>query len=152
MPVFNTKDYSAQMIFLGFKNWGSDLLPPWQILEANLDGCWGFYACKPPLASRTVARTFVVSAHLPHRQRDDCIDTWQSVNSELESFLQHRRLQDIVIILHGTSYELGATERCMNPNTVDERGFIADIQQRHGLITTKPSTHTHMEQWAWVFL
>ena len=31
----------------------------------------------------------------------------------------------------------------MNPNTVDERGFIADIQQRHGLITTKPSTHTH---------
>ena len=41
------------------------------------------------------------------------------------------------------SYELGATERCMNPNTVDERGFIADIQQRHGLITTKPSTHTH---------
>ena len=103
------------MIFLGFKNWGSDLLPPWQILEANLDGCWGFYACKPPLASRTVAvgipsrlfpfiekvgcfccgigiilkqnsmRTFVVSAHLPHRQRDDCIDTWQSFNSELTS-------------------------------------------------------------------
>ena len=161
--------------FFGLQELGGhkDLVSPWQVLPAHLDGAWGFYACNPPLAFRTVAggvparlfpyvekvfpmscgigvvlkrngiKTFVVSAHLPHRQRKDCIDTWQIFNSELEVFLKFRRFQDSVLVLHDTNYELGAVEHCMNPNSSDERGFIAaDIQQKFGFVHTRPDSYT----------
>ena len=130
----------------------------------NLDGAWGFMLATPlwlfallPLVPTRLfpfveqvfpmscgigitlrqhgIKTFVRSAHLPHRQRADCIDTWQAFNSELECFLKPRRFQDTIIVMHDTNYELGATEHCMNPNSSDERGFIAaDSQQRYGLV------------------
>ena len=54
-----------------------------------------------------------------------------------------RRYQDSVIVLHGTNYELSATEHCMRPNASDERGFVvAEIQQRHGFVLTRPDTFT----------
>ena len=150
-----------------------DLLPPWQNLTATLDGLWNFYTAKPPLAFRAVsigipeslfpqvekvtnlscgicltlkqysARTFVISAHLPHKQRSDCIETWQTFQSQLDVILQRRRLHDTVIILHDTNYELGAVEDMSHPNSSDERGFLArSIMQQHNLLCSKPSTST----------
>ena len=163
------------MDFIGIQELGgqSDLIPPWQNLEASLDGLWNFFTCNPPLAHRSVAvgipsrlfpfiekvttlscgisitlkhdsiRTFVISAHLPHRQRSDCIETWQAFQVELDALLSRRRLHDTVIILHDTNYELGPVESMENPNSSDERGFLSrSIMQQHNLIATKPSDYT----------
>ena len=150
-----------------------DLEPPWQPREAKLDGFWNFYTANPPLAFRAVAvgisakffpfvekvtvlscglcvtlkqhacRTFVISAHLPHKQRSDCIETWQSFNSELDALLHNRRLHDTVIILHDTNYELGSVESMTDPNSSDERGFLASgIIQQHGFVSTSPTDYT----------
>ena len=89
------------------------------------------------------ARTFIVSAHLPHKQRSDCLDTWQSFNSELEQLLQKRRMHDTVVLLLDTNYELGAVEFHLQPNSADERGFIVSgIIQQFGFVHTRPLTHT----------
>ena len=163
------------MDFIGIQELGgqSDLTPPWQNLEANLDGLWNFFASNPPLAHRAVAvsiparlfpsiekvttlscgisiilkqdsiRTFVISAHLPHRQRSDCIETWQTFQAELDALLSKRRLHDTVIILHDTNYELGPVEFMAHPSSSDERGFLArSIMQQHNLVSTKPSDYT----------
>ena len=88
-------------------------------------------------------RTFIVSAHLPHKQRSDCIETWQSFNSELDKLLQRRRLHDNVVLLLDTNYELGAVEFHLQPNNADERGFImSGIVQQFGLVHTHPSVFT----------
>ena len=152
---------------------GSNICKPWETLEANLDGSWAFYASNPPLAFRTVAvgihsrhtpfvekvtplscgtavtlkkdssRTFIISAHLPHKQRSDCIETWQSFNSELDNLLQYRRIHDSIVLLLDTNYELGAVEFHLQPNNADERGFlIAGIIQQYGLLHTRPQTYT----------
>ena len=151
----------------------SDLTPPWQNLEASFDGLWNLFTCNPPLAHRAVAvgiparlfpfiekvatlscgisiilkqdsiRTFVISAHLPHRQRNDCIQTWQTFQAELDALLSRRRLHDTVIILHDTNYELGKVEFMANPNSSDERGCLArSIMQQHNLTATRPSDYT----------
>ena len=163
------------MDFFGIQELGGqkDLTPPWQTVEACLDGAWNLYVCNPPQAFRAVAvglhsrhfnslekvtplscgicvclkhnsaRTFIISAHLPHKQRSDCIETWQTFNSELELVLRNRRMHDTVIILHDTNYELGAVEAMTDPNQADERGFLAqDIIHRHGFVSTRPSTYT----------
>ena len=150
-----------------------DLSPPWQPIQVGLDGLWNFYVCNPPLAFRAVAvgihsrhfnsvekvtpfscgiavilkrnsaRTFVISAHLPHRQRHDCIQTWQTFHAELEQILRQRRLHDTIVILHDINYELGAIDEMENPNSCDERGFIArNILQQFGLVHTKPDIYT----------
>ena len=147
--------------------------PPWQILEANLDGLWHVYACNPPLAFRSVAvavhsrhasavqkvhclscgialvlktagsKLFLISAHLPHRQRDDCIQAWQTFNSELDNLLASRRLHDTVVLMLDTNYELGPVENMLDPNLSDERGFLAaTFLSQHGFVATSPSTHT----------
>ena len=88
-------------------------------------------------------RTFIIAAHLPHKQRSDCLDVWQSFNSELEHLLRHRRLHDTIILLLDTNYELGAVEFHLQPNQADERGFIASgIIQQFGFQHTCPTTHT----------
>ena len=163
------------MDYIGIQELGgqNELLPPWQNLEASLDGLWNFYTARPPLAFRAVsvgiperlfssvekitnlscgicltlrqhsARTFVISAHLPHKQRSDCIETWQTFQNELDALLQHRRLHDTVIILHDTNYELGAVEDMSHPNSSDERGFLARaIMQQHNLVCSKPDVYT----------
>ena len=115
--------------FLGLQELGGqkDLVPPWQVLEAKLDGHWGFYTSNPPLAFRAVSvgihsrhisavekplscgnavtlrkgsvRTYVVSAHLPHTQRSDCFDTLQVFNSELDALLARKRIHDNIVLL-----------------------------------------------------
>ena len=161
--------------FVGIQELGGqkDLAPPWQVLEANLDGPWHVYATNPPQAFRSVgvaihsrhstsvqkvhcmsaglcvvlkistARIFVISAHLPHRQREDCILAWQTFNSELDNLLARRRMHDSVVLLVDTNYELGPVEQMSDPNTSDERGFLAaQFLQQHGFVATSPTTYT----------
>ena len=163
------------MDFIGVQELGGhkDLPPPWQILEAKLDGLWHVYATNPPQAFRTVgvalhsrlssavqkvhclscgicvvlkqagSRLFLISAHLPHRQREDCFAAWQTFNSELDNLLANRRMHESVILMMDTNYELGPVESMMDPNTSDERGFIAaNFVSQHGFVVTKPHTYT----------
>ena len=88
-------------------------------------------------------RTYIVSAHLPHKQRSDCLETWHAFNSELENVLQRRRLHDNVVLLLDTNYELGAVEHHLQPNNADERGFImSGSLHQFGLVHTRPSAFT----------
>ena len=161
--------------FIGVQELGGqkDLTPPWQILEANLDGSWHVYATNPPQAFRSVgvavhsrhsssvqsvhcmsggicvvlktsgSKLFLISAHLPHRQREDCFLAWQTFNSELDNLLAGRRMHDSVILLLDTNYELGPVETLMDPNTSDERGFIAaNFLHQYGFVSTSPQTYT----------
>ena len=45
------------MDFFGIQELGGqkELIPPWQTIEASLDGAWNFYVCNPPQAFRAVA-------------------------------------------------------------------------------------------------
>ena len=155
----------------------SDLQPPWQVLEAKLDGTWGFYTCNPPLAFRAVSlglhprhipfvekvsplscgvavtlrkagiRTFVVSAHLPHSHRADCLDTWHVFNSELDALLARKRIHDELVLLLDANYELGEVEFHIDPNNSDERSFLATgLMQQHSLIATRPDVYTWSNQ------
>ena len=149
------------------------LSTPWKIEDCQLDGKWIFYITNPPLAHWAVAigiparfannvdhvralsvgicvtlkfegcKQFVISAHLPHKQRKDCVDTWQLFESELEQALRYRRIHDSVVILTDTNYELGLPHELLDPNSSDERGLIVgNILRDHGLVSTKPQTHT----------
>ena len=150
---------------------------PWTIVEVELDGNWGFYVANPSLVFRAVAvglpsrflpavdhvrafccgicvtlkmdgcKKFIISAHLPHRQRKDCIDTWQAFSNELEHILSHKRYCDSVVILIDSNYEIGHPQQLLDPNAVDERSFLASsFIQRHGLVSTTPQTYTWSNQ------
>ena len=58
---------------------------------------------------------FIISAHLPHKHRHDCVDTWQTFEAELEQALRTRRMHDSVVILTDTNYELEASSRPGGP-------------------------------------
>ena len=151
----------------------ADLSKPWTTVSCELDGDWNFYVTNPPLAFRAVAiglpvkyaqhvehiralscgicvtlkldgcKQFLISAHLPHRQRDDCIEVWNSFAQELEHILKHRRHFDSALVLVDTNYELGPPEALLDPNSIDTRGFVAGgILQQHGFLHTSPDTHT----------
>ena len=153
----------------GFAN----LSQPWTTVSCELDGIWNFYVANPPLSFRAVAlgvpikyaqhvehiralscgicvtlkldgcKQFLISAHLPHRQREDCIEVWNSFAQELEHLLKHRRHFDSVLVLVDTNYELGPPETLLDPNSSDARGFIAGaILQQHGFLHATPNVHT----------
>ena len=113
---------------------------------------WTFYATTPPLTWRAVLlgmpshsarnvekvipldvgicvvlklagyRHFVISAHLPHRQREDCLQCWQGFIAQLEEVLTCRRYQDVIIVALDCNYELGSARRGESTGRVDERG------------------------------
>ena len=154
----------------GFAN----LATPWTTITKDLDGPWVFYVTNPALAFRAVAvglpkrlvpyvdhvtafscgicimlkirgcKQFVISAHLPHRQRSDCIEVWNTFSQELEQhILRSRRHMDSAVAMVDTNYELGPIEQLLDPNLVDERGCIAgSILQQHGFVHTRPSEFT----------
>ena len=153
----------------------SNLTQPWTTHTIDLDGQWIFYITNPPMAFRAVSvglparlvsyvqhvtalscgicvtikldgcRQFIISTHLPHRQREDCIEVWNvfPFSQELDHILRGRRVSDSVVILADTNYELGPAEVLLDPNSVDERGVVAgSILQQHGLVHTRPPVHT----------
>ena len=153
----------------GFAN----LAKPWTTVTKDLDGQWVFYVTNPSLAFRAVAvglpsrlvpyvdhvtafscgisvmlkidgcKQFVISAHLPHRQRSDCIEVWNTFSQELEHILRSRRHMDSIVTLIDTNYELGPIDQLLDPNLADERGVIAgSILQQNGFVHTRPDTFT----------
>ena len=130
------------------------LSKPWTTATLDLDGQWLFYVTNPSLAFRAVAvgipsrmapkvhhitafscgicvvlkfsgcKQFIISAHLPHKQRADCIEVWNTFSQELDHILRSRRQADSVIVSVDTNYELGPIEQLLDPNAVDERGFV----------------------------
>ena len=93
------------------------------------------------------SKKFVISAHLPHKQRQDCVDTWPGCQEELENALKNRRLHDNVVLLTDSNYELGFPHEMQDPNSSDERRLIAGaIMQNHGLVATQPSVYTWSNQ------
>ena len=171
-PVLGMEGFGIQELG-GF----SALSSPWKIEDVELDGGWVFYVTSPPLAHRGIAvgipsrlacsvdhvrhlscgicvtlkfggcKKFLISAHLPHRQRNACIETWQTVEAELEQALKNRRLHDNVVTMTDTNYELGLPQEMLNPDSTDERGLIAGtIMQSNGLVATKPQTYKWSNQ------
>ena len=157
----------------GFAN----LSLPWTTMDCELDGAWTFYISSPPLSFRASAvglpsrlvpfvdhvrplccgvsvtlkldgcKQFIISAHLPHRQRTDCIEVWNTFSQELEHLLRHRRISDSIVLLIDSNYELGPPERIVDPNSIDERGFLASSWiQHYGLTHTQPPVYTWSNQ------
>ena len=151
----------------------SALTQPWKTEDCELDGGWTFYVTNPPLTHHAVSigfpsrliphvdhvrtlsvgicitlqfqgcRQFVISAHLPHKQRKDCLDTWLGFQNELDVALKTRRLHDTVVLLTDSNYELGYPHQMLDPNSADERGLVAGaIMQNHGLSATQPPAYT----------
>ena len=82
-------------------------------------------------------RQFVIGAHLPHRQREDCLSCWQGFIHQLETILRGRRYHDVVVLTVDTNYELASTDRA------DEREVCAKLLLRNfGLTHTNPATYT----------
>ena len=146
---------------------------PWKLHDFRLDGDWGFYIANLAKTHHSVAlglparllpyvteivpltvgigvvirrdatRHFYVSAHLPHGQREDCLDMWQKFQSELEEFTQSRRMHDPLIICIDTNYELGAAEFTADASACDERASLSNLLIRsHGLEFWPPDSYT----------
>ena len=107
-----------------------DLSKPWDTMHVEFDEPWTFYCTNPPKTWRAVllgmpsrnasnvetvipldvgicivlksrgCRQFVISAHLPHRQREDCLACWQGFLHQLDLVLRKRRFQDLVGLHH----------------------------------------------------
>ena len=140
---------------------------PWDTLHVEFDEPWTFYCTNPPLARRAVLlgmpsrctgnvekvipldvgicvilkmsgyRQFVISAHLAHKQREDCLSCWQGLIHQLETILKGRRYHDVVVLTMDTNYELASTDGS------DETEVYAKLLLRNfGLTHTSPSTYT----------
>ena len=149
-----------------------DIAKKWDTRYADFDENWTFYCTNPALAFRGSAvgmptrhtslvekvipldvglcvvlklqgyRQYLISAHLPHKQRDDCLTVWQGFLQQLEGALRSRRYFDVLTFAIDTNYELGAVES--RTNTVsDERELYAGLLLRNfGLTHTSPETFT----------
>ena len=146
---------------------------PWKLHHFRLDGDWGFYVANLSKTHHSIAlglparllpyvvevvpltvgigviikqdatKRFLVSAHFPHGQRDDCIDMWQKFQTEIDEFMTSRRLHDPLIICIDTNYELGAAEFVADANACDERAALSNLLIRsHGLEFWPPDTYT----------
>ena len=155
----------------------SGLSLPWTTVDCELDGMWTFYVANPFLSFRASAiglpckyvphvdhvktlscgicvtlkldgcKQFIICAHLPHRQREDCIEVWNTFSQEVDFLLRHKRFSDSVAVLIDANYELGPPEQLLDPNSMDERGFIAgSILQNHGFVHTQPDMYTWSNQ------
>ena len=95
------------------------------------------------LIRKDATKRFFVAAHLPHGQREDCMDMWQLFQQELDDFPVARRLQDSLIICMDCNYELGAPERTLSANACDERSLLSDLLiKSHGLEFWAPDSYT----------
>ena len=149
-----------------------DITKTWDTRYVDFDENWTFYCTNPALAFRGSAvgmptkhtslvekvvpldvglcvvlklpgyRQYLISAHLPHKQRDDCLTVWQGFLQQLEGVLRSRRYFDVLTFAIDTNYELGAVESRTNTAS-DERELYAGLLLRNfGLTHTCPETFT----------
>ena len=150
-----------------------DIAKKWDTRVVDLDENWTFYCTNPPLAFRGVAvglptsrimavekvipldaglcvvlkqhgyRQYLISAHLPHKQRSDCLSVWQGFLSQLDEIFRTRRYFDVLTFAIDTNYELGAVERRSVSASPDEREVYATLLLRNfGLVHTHPDMYT----------
>ena len=150
-----------------------DLSKPWDTMHVEFDEPWTFYCTNPPKTWRAVllgmpsrnasnveavipldvgicvilksrgCRQFVISAHLPHRQREDCLACWQGFLHQLDHILRKRRFQDLVVCTVDTNYELGSSPASGSTSPTDEREVYSQLLLRdHGFVHTRPETFT----------
>ena len=62
-------------------------------------------------------RQFLMTAHLPHNLRKDCLPVWQTQVDEILAFCEPRRYYDLVAVCADLNYDV------LDIVNVDERGF-----------------------------
>ena len=85
-------------------------------------------------------KEFVISLHLPHRQRQDCVQVWHEQLDELRELLQGCRYMDRINILADLNLDLMS----LHPNENDERRILLE-----GLMAefALDRTHPHKPTW-----
>ena len=86
-------------------------------------------------------KEFVISLHLPHRQRQDCVQVWHEQLDELRELLHGMRYMDRIQILADLNLDLMS----LHSNENDERrvlleGFLAEF--------ALDRTHPHKPTWS----
>ena len=82
-------------------------------------------------------RQFVMTAHMPHNLRKDCLPVWQEQVDEILDFCSQRRYQDVISICADLNYDI------LDIVNVDERGVpFGQLLRELGLSHTKPSGAT----------
>ena len=61
-------------------------------------------------------RQVVMTAHMPHNLRKDCLPVWQEQVDEILDFCSQRRYQDVISICADLNYDI------LDIVNVDERG------------------------------
>ena len=86
-------------------------------------------------------QTLLISMHLPHTQREDCLQVWTDMMHALQSLTAKIRLHDTVVIGADTNYEL--LEHVPRTHHSDERAMMWQMLKRDlGLSCTKPQEDT----------
>ncbi|CAE7306848.1 unnamed protein product [Symbiodinium sp. CCMP2592] len=82
-------------------------------------------------------RQFVMSAHLPHDLRKDCLHVWQSQVEEILQFCAPRRYHDLVCVCADLNYDI------LDIVSVDERGVpFGQLLRDLGLSHSTPHSAT----------
>ena len=85
-------------------------------------------------------KEFVISLHLPHRQRQDCLQVWHEQLDELRDLLHNMRYMDQITILADLNLDLMS----LHSNENDERRILLE-----GLLTefALDRTYPHKPTW-----
>ena len=82
-------------------------------------------------------RQFLMTAHLPHDLRADCLSVWQSQVDEILDFTRNRRYHDLVCLCADLNYDI------LDIVSVDERGVpFEQLLRDLGLSHSKPTPPT----------
>ena len=86
-------------------------------------------------------KEFVISLHLPHRQRQDCLQVWHEQLDELREFLHGMRYMDQITILADLNLDLMS----LHSNENDERRILLE-----GLLSefALDRTYPHKPTWS----
>ena len=89
------------------------------------------------VVKRQGARIFLVSLHLPHAQREDCIQVWENTLSDLDTQLACLRYHDAVCI--GADLNL---EVFKDTSQDERRVYLEDMVINHALSISHPAEPT----------
>ena len=79
-------------------------------------------------------RQFLMTAHLPHNLRKDCLPVWQTQVDEILAFCEPRRYYDLVAVCADLNYDV------LDIVNVDERGVpFGKLLRELGLSFSRPS-------------
>ena len=86
-------------------------------------------------------QSFLISMHLPHSQREDCLQVWTDMMHATREFTARIRMHDTIVIGADTNYEL--LEHVPRTHQSDERAMMwQTLKQELGLSSTTPGEAT----------